>query len=174
MDLSFVAHGLGAHDLALALTRIGVGTFFTISGYHKLVNTERHQRLFRTLVADKVPFPTFNQWWVPCWELIAGLWLAIGFVTAFSAGVLIIICLVATACEACAKVESYNPIDWADRLDDWLYLPEVLYVFLLAVNMLAGGGAYSIDAVLFPRAAAVQAVPVFDMPTTPGTKKVTT
>jgi hypothetical protein len=43
----------------------------------------------------------------------------------------------------------YKPIDEADRIDDWLYLPEVLYVFMLIVVISAGAGPYSFDAVIW-------------------------
>jgi hypothetical protein len=43
----------------------------------------------------------------------------------------------------------YKPIDEADRIDDWLYLPEVLYAFMLIVVISAGAGPYSFDAVIW-------------------------
>lgn len=151
MDLlTIAAHGFGLHDVALALVRVAVGLFFAISGYHKLFNKARHARLVQTLTADKVPAVWFNQWWVPGWEFLAGSMLAVGLLTAFSAGVLAIICMVACLCEAKERVASYGPIDLADTIDDFLYLPEVLYLVMLAVSIFAGTGRYSLDAVLFP------------------------
>jgi len=32
---------------------------------------------------------------------------------------------------------------------DWLYLPEVLYAFMLIIVVSAGAGPYSIDALIF-------------------------
>ena len=144
------AHGFGMHDVALALVRAAVGVFFAIAGFHKLFNKARHARLVQTLLEDRVPFPRFFQWWVPAWELLAGAMLAVGFLTAFSAAVLAIVCLVACFCEAREKVRSYGPINLADTIDDYLYLPEVLYLVMLAVSVLAGTGKYSLDAILFP------------------------
>lgn len=144
------AHGFGLHDLALALIRLAVGAFFAISGYHKLFNKSRHERLVHTLTEDRVPAVGFNQWWVPGWEFTAGIMLAVGFLTAFSASVLMVICIVACLCEARERVEQYKPIDDADTIDDYLYLPEVLYMVMLAVTVLAGTGRYSVDALLFP------------------------
>lgn len=148
--LIVAAHGFGLHDVALAAVRAAVGVFFAISGFHKLFNKERHARLVRTLQVNNVPAVWFNQWWVPGWELVSGLMLAVGFLTAFSAGVLAIICIVACFCEAREKVAKYQPINLADTIDDYLYLPEVLYLVMLAVSVLAGTGKYSVDAVLFP------------------------
>lgn len=150
MDLFYtLSHGLGAHDAALGLVRVATGTFFACSGWNKLTNAARHQAIRETLVRDKVPLVKFNEWWVPGWEFVAGVSLALGFMTAFSAAVLIVICLVACACEARARVDAYHPINQIDRVADYLYLPEVLYVILLSVNVLGGTGKWSIDWMLY-------------------------
>ena len=47
-----------------------------------------------------------------------------------------------------AANQSYKPIDEADRIDDWLYLPETLYAFMLILVISAGAGPYSLDAVI--------------------------
>lgn len=148
--IHIAAHGFDATDAALALVRIGTGTFFAISGFNKLFNASRHEALTNNLRKNGIPAIPFMRWWVPGWEFLSGVWLAIGFLTAFNAGVLVIICMVACMCEAKAKVESYKPINAGDRLADYLYLPEVLYLLLLAVNLLAGTGKYSLDAIIFP------------------------
>jgi uncharacterized membrane protein YphA (DoxX/SURF4 family) len=80
----------------------------------------------------------------PFWELVAGFWLTIGFLSTLSAVILTVICVVACRCEAAIKVARYNPIDPADRLDDYLYLPEVLYLNMLAVVILAGPGNWRV------------------------------
>lgn len=136
----FFHEGLGLTEVALGLQRVGLGTFFALSGYHKLTNKARHQRLVATLVKDKVPGVWFNQWWVPAWEFVGGFSLAIGFLPAFSATVLLVICVVACMAEAHARVMEYQPVDFADEVDDYLYLPEVLYVIMLGTVILGGGG----------------------------------
>ena len=47
-----------------------------------------------------------------------------------------------------SELECYKPIDEADRIDDWLYLPEVLYAFMLIMVVSAGAGPYSLDALI--------------------------
>jgi len=42
----------------------------------------------------------------------------------------------------------WKPIDEADRIDDWLYLPETLYAFMLIIVVSAGAGPYSLDALI--------------------------
>jgi hypothetical protein len=46
------------------------------------------------------------------------------------------------------SIKLYKPIDEADRIDDWLYLPEVHYAFMLIIIVSAGAGSYSLDALL--------------------------
>ena len=41
-----------------------------------------------------------------------------------------------------------EPINEADRIDDWLYLPETLYAFMLIVIVSIGAGPYSLDALI--------------------------
>jgi hypothetical protein len=42
--------------------------------------------------------------------------------------------------------QALQPIDEADRIDDWLYLPETLYAFMLIVIVSTGAGPYSLNA----------------------------
>jgi hypothetical protein len=45
-------------------------------------------------------------------------------------------------------VASYKPIDSADRVDDWLYQPEMMYAFMLLYFITAGAGPASVDQLL--------------------------
>lgn len=141
--------GLNAHDAGLAIVRIAVGVFFAISGFNKLFHAGRHASLCANLTKNKIPCVWFMQWWVPGWEFVSGIGLALGFLSVFNAVVLLIICLVAFACEAKSRVLAYNPINKADVVCDYLYLQETLYMFMLAVTLLCGPGAYSVDAIIF-------------------------
>lgn len=153
--IDFAAHGLAAvdsqlaKDVALATVRVAVGGFFTISGFNKLFVPERHKAIVASLTKNHIPAVNVMQWWVPFWEFVGGAMLMVGLLSAFSAGVLSIICLVAICCEATERVNAYSPINRGDRVADYLYLPEVLYLVLLTVNMIAGTGRYSLDHLLF-------------------------
>jgi uncharacterized membrane protein YphA (DoxX/SURF4 family) len=46
------------------------------------------------------------------------------------------------------RLRLIKPIDEADRIDDFLYLPETLYAFMLLMVVSAGAGPYSLDAVV--------------------------
>jgi uncharacterized membrane protein YphA (DoxX/SURF4 family) len=89
-----------------------------------------------------------NQWWVPAVEFTAGGAVVIGFLAPLAALGLIVIMLVAMATSGRQRIKAYKPIDEADRIDDWLYLPETLYAFMLILVISAGAGPYSLDAVI--------------------------
>jgi uncharacterized membrane protein YphA (DoxX/SURF4 family) len=141
-------NGVGWTDLALTLNRIAVGMFFMLSGYHKLFNAPRHRMLIDELKSLGVPAVGINQWWVPTVEFTAGGAVAIGFFAPLAALGLLVIMLVAMATSGRQRIKAYKPIDEADRIDDWLYLPETLYAFMLIMVISAGAGPYSLDAVI--------------------------
>jgi uncharacterized membrane protein YphA (DoxX/SURF4 family) len=146
MDLLF--RGVGWTDIALTLNRIAVGMFFMFSGYHKLFNAQRHRAFVDELTALHVVALRINQWWVPSVEFAAGSAVLIGFLTPLAALGLLVIVLVAGVTSGRARIKSYQPIDRADRIDDWLYLPEILYAFILILFVAVGAGPYSLDSVI--------------------------
>jgi uncharacterized membrane protein YphA (DoxX/SURF4 family) len=132
MDLLFV--GVGWTDLAITLNRVAVGAFFMLSGYHKLFNAERHRSVVDELKALGVPAVGFNQWWVPLVEFTAGGAVLIGLLAPLAGLGLFVIILVAIATSGRQRIKLYKPIDESDRIDDWLYLPETLYAFMLLIR----------------------------------------
>jgi uncharacterized membrane protein YphA (DoxX/SURF4 family) len=146
--LDFLLRGAGWTDLALTLNRIAVGAFFMHSGYHKLFNAERHRTFVDELKTLGVPAVSFNQWWVPSVEFSAGVAVLIGLLAPLAALGLLIIILVALATSGRQRIRLYKPIDEGDRIDDWLYLPETLYAFMLIIIVAAGAGPYSLDALI--------------------------
>ena len=146
MNLLF--DGVGWTDIALSLNRIAVGALFMFSGYHKLFNAERHRSLVDELKALGVPAVGFNEWWVPTVEFTAGGAVLFGFLAPLAALGLLVIILVALATSGRQRIKLYKPLDEADRIDDWLNLPETLYAFMLIVVISAGAGPHSLDAVI--------------------------
>jgi uncharacterized membrane protein YphA (DoxX/SURF4 family) len=61
---------------------------------------------------------------------------------------LLVVILVAIVTSGPQRIGVYKPIDEADRIDDWVYLPEVLYAFMLIMVVSAGAGPYSLDALI--------------------------
>ena len=146
IDILF--NGVGWTDIALALNRIAVGMFFMLSGYHKLFNAERHRLFVDELKGLGVHAVGFNQWWVPTVEFTAGGAVLVGFLAPLAAFGLLVLILVAIATSGRQRIKLYKPIDEADRIDDWLYLPETLYAVMLIVVISTGAGPYSLDAVI--------------------------
>lgn len=136
-----------AETMIRATVRVATGAFFVISGYHKLFNATRHATFLKTLEACGVPFLPVMQWFVPSVEFLGGLGVTLGFLTPLSALGLIVICLVATCTDGMKRIHAWQPLDRADRVDDVLYLPEVLYIVLLSL-CLVGGGPISLDSLL--------------------------
>jgi uncharacterized membrane protein YphA (DoxX/SURF4 family) len=146
IDLLF--RGLGWTDLALTLNRIAVGAFFMLSGYHKLFNAERHRAFADELKVLGVHAVGINQWWVPAVEFAGGFAVVIGLLAPLAALGLLVVILVAIATSGRQRIKLYKPISRADRVDDWLYLPETLYAVMLILVISAGAGPYSFDAVI--------------------------
>ena len=90
----------------------------------------------------------FNQWWVPLVEFTAGSAVFVGLLAPAAALGLLVIILVAIATSGRQRIKLYKPIDESDRIDDWLYLPETLYAFMLIMVVAAGAGSYSVDALI--------------------------
>jgi uncharacterized membrane protein YphA (DoxX/SURF4 family) len=158
MDLSVISLGADAPHAALALNRVALGTFFAISGYHKLFNASRHATLARTLQDDGVRAVSVMEWVVPGIEFSGGCALIVGLISALAAFGLFAVTVGAFALDTVKRIDGWQPLDRADWLGDVLYLPESLYCIGLVVVMLAGSGPWSLDAVIathFPQPGAI-------------------
>jgi len=150
------SNGLGWPEFGLLLNRIAVGTFFMLSGYHKLFNAQRHRELKAQLESLHIPAVKINEWWVPFVEFSAGTAVVGGLFAPLAAVGLIVVIVIAAATTGRARVDSFKPIDAADRLDDWLYLPESLYMFMLLTVVMAGAGGCRLDSFILDPLAAAQ------------------
>jgi putative oxidoreductase len=140
--------GAGSTVLVYLGVRVATGAFFVFSGYHKLTNAERRMTFIGTLQSCGIPFIPVMQWFVPGVEFLGGLGVAFGFLTPLAALGLAVICVVAACADGLRRVRTWGAIDRADVIDDVLYLPEVLYVLLLALFVANGAGPFSLDAIL--------------------------
>ena len=141
-------HGVGFGDATLLAMRASVGGFFVVSGAHKLFNPTRRQGLRETFAADGVTYAPML-YVVPLGELLGGLGVAFGALTIFAVVGLAALNIGAAAIDGFKRIPSMHPLDPADRLDDVLYLPEVLYVVCLLAVLSFGPGAYSLDALVW-------------------------
>jgi uncharacterized membrane protein YphA (DoxX/SURF4 family) len=148
MHLYLILQGAQAPNAALTLNRVALGTFFAISGYHKLFNPSRHLTLTRTLQDDGVHAVPIMRWLLPSAEFGGGWALIIGFLSVPAALGLLMICVGAIALDAVKRIRTWQPVDRADWLGDLLYVPEALYSIGLTVVLLAGPGPWSLDATI--------------------------
>jgi uncharacterized membrane protein YphA (DoxX/SURF4 family) len=146
MHMLLILQGAQAPNVALTVNRVALGLFFAIGGYHKLFNASRHATLTSTLQEDGVHALPIMQWLLPAIEFGGGAALIIGLLSVVAAFGLFVICVGAIALDAVKRINAWKPIDRADWLGDLLYLPEALYCVGLMVVMLAGPGAWSVDA----------------------------
>jgi putative oxidoreductase len=137
---------LGSGDLeqyAILLVRVSLGLFFAISGANKLFVAGRMQTMYETLVAAKVPFPHQMVYFVSGVEFIGGSVLIVGFFSSTACVVLLIDMIVAFLTSTLSTMpKGLSPLGW---LDDFLYLPEVLYVLFFVWLICSGPGEFSVD-----------------------------
>ena len=137
---------LGSSDLeqyAILLVRVSLGLFFAISGTNKLFVAGSMQTMYETLVEAKVPFPHLTAHFASGVEFVGGSLLAVGFLSSFGSVALLIDMIVATLTSAVSTLpKGLSPLNW---LDDFLYLPEVLYVLFFIWLLCAGPGKFSVD-----------------------------
>ena len=137
---------LGSGDLeqyAILLVRVSIGLFFAISGANKLFVAGGTKPVYDTLVQAKIPFPRQTAYFVTGVEFVAGSLLTLGFVSSSASMALLIDMIVATLTSAISTLpKGLSPLNW---LDDFLYLPEVLYVLFFVWLICSGPGKFSID-----------------------------
>jgi putative oxidoreductase len=135
----------GAEWIPITAARILLGVFFCISGGTKLFVPAQFSLMERTIADSHIPFPHFNAIFVSLVEFACGVSLALGLLTRACALMLTCVMIVAIATNRIQSIQSTGVLSW---LDDFLYLPEVLYVLILVWLMFSGPGRYSIDGLI--------------------------
>lgn len=144
-------------DVALALARILVGTFFILARFRWVYdpmyqkpwfNPTRQQSLVNKLNHCGFQNATFWAPFVAYGELLAAIGLIVGLLTPLAALGLLVILVYATKCTAMEKTMKQNPIDKIDVVSCYLWNPEPIYIALVVMLMAFGAGAYSLDHVL--------------------------
>jgi putative oxidoreductase len=137
---------LGSSDLeqyAILLVRVSLGLFFAISGANKLFVAGSSQTMYETLVEAKAPFPRLMTYFVSGVEFVGGFLLIVGFLSSPACVALLVDMLVAIlTSKLSAMPKGLSPLNW---LDDFLYLPEVLYVLFFILLICFGPGKFSVD-----------------------------
>jgi putative oxidoreductase len=134
-----------AEWMPITAARVLIGIFFCISGATKLFVPTKFSAMEQTLVQSHIPFPHANAIFVSLVEFASGAGLVIGLLTPLCAAVLVVDMIVAVATNRIHSVQATGVLGW---VDDFLYLPEVLYVLILVWLIFSGPGRYSVDGLI--------------------------
>jgi putative oxidoreductase len=142
--VQFVLLGNGDWEqYAVLLIRVSIGLFFAISGGNKLFVPGGTKPVYDTLVKAKVPFPRQTAYFVASVEFVGGSLVTVGFFSSPACVALMIDMTVATLTSAISTLpKGLSPLN---RIDDFLYLPEVLYVLFFIWLICSGPGKFSVD-----------------------------
>ena len=139
-----------AEWMPITAVRVLIGTFFCISGATKLFVPTQFSVMERTLAESHIPFPHANALFVSLVEFACGAGLLLGLLTPLGALLLLVDRVVAIATNRIYGIQASGALAW---FDDFLYLPEVLYVMILVWLIFSGPGRYSIDGLIARRLA---------------------
>jgi len=131
--------------MPITTVRVLIGIFFCVSGGTKLFVPARFSMMERTLVESHIPFPRANAFFVSLVEFACGAGLVLGLLTPLCALLLAVNLIVAIATNRIRSVQASGVLAW---VDDFLYLPEVLYVMILIWLIFSGPGSYSLDGLI--------------------------
>jgi putative oxidoreductase len=135
--------------MPVTAARVLIGIFFCISGGTKLFVRAQFGVLEQTLVQSHIPFPRANAFFVATLEFACGAGLALGLLTPLCAVGLMGDMIVAIATNRIHSIQASGALAW---LDDFLYLPEVLYTLILVWLIFSGPGRYSVEGLMASRA----------------------
>jgi putative oxidoreductase len=134
---------------AILLVRIALGLFFAVSGGNKLFVASRTQAMYETLVAAKVPLPRLMTYFLSAVEFGGGCLLILGLLSSLVSLALLADMLVAILTTKLSVMpKGLSPLNW---LDDFLYLPEVLYALFFVWLICSGPGKFSVDYLIAAR-----------------------
>jgi len=130
-------------EFAVLLARISLGVFFAISGGNKLFVASQYKLMYETIVGAGIPFPHVMTYFVSSVEFVGGCLLIIGLLSTLCCMAFIIDMIVAiTTVQLATITKALSFIDW---LDDFLYLPEVMYIIIFLWLISSGPGRLSVD-----------------------------
>ena len=129
-------------EFAVLLARISLGVFFAISGGNKLFVASQYGLMYETMVGAGIPFPHLMTYFVSSVEFVCGFLLIIGLLSTLCCIAFIIDMIVAITTVQLATIKALSFIDW---LDDFLYLPEVMYIVIFLWLISSGPGRFTVD-----------------------------
>ena len=132
-----------SEQYAILMARVAIGLFFTISGASKLFVAGGLNPVYDTLVEAKAPAPRLLAYFVSSVEFVGGCLLTVGFLSSPVCVALLIDMAVAVLTNSLSTLPTgLSPLRW---LDDFLYLPEVLYMLFFIWFICSGPGRFSVD-----------------------------
>jgi putative oxidoreductase len=134
-----------AQWIAVIAARVLIGIFFCISGGPKLLVPSHFAEMQQTMIQSHIPFPHASALFVSFVEFACGGGLVLGLLTPLCALMLMVNMIVAILTNRIGSIHASGFLAW---LDDFLYLPEVLYVVILFWLLFSGPGPYSVDSVI--------------------------
>ena len=135
-------------EMPVMAARVLIGIFFCISGGTKLFVRARFPVVEQTMVESRIPFPHASAVFVSMVEFACRAGLTLGLITPLCAAMLMGDMIVAIATTSIHSIHASGFLAW---LDDFLYLPEVLYVLILVWLIFSGPGRYSVDGLIASR-----------------------
>lgn len=151
--------GLHSFDFAILLARLLLGGFFFLARFRYFFdpsrpddpwcNGLRHRSLCNKMGhCGYTKFPDAMASLVAAVEVLGGMLVIIGWLTVPAAAGLLVVTLFATACTWKDKIYEQHPVDAVDCVSCYLWRVEGLYIGMALMIILAGPGAYSLDALL--------------------------
>src|SRR5271155_2623309 len=142
--LRFILSGnRSLEEVAVLLARISLGVFFAISGGNQLFVASQNELMYETIVGAGIPFPHVMTYFVSSVEFVCGCLLIIGLLSTLCCVAFIIDMIVAiTTVQLATITKALSFMDW---LDDFLYLPEVMYIIIFLWLISSRPGRLSID-----------------------------
>jgi putative oxidoreductase len=125
---SILAKLSAAEWIPVTIARVLTGVFFCISGGTKLLVQSQFSEMQQTLVQSHIPFPHASALIVSLVEFACGGGLILGLLTPLCAVILTGDMIVAILANRTGSIHASGFLAF---LDDFLYLPEVLYVLIL-------------------------------------------
>jgi putative oxidoreductase len=142
--MRFISSGSRSlEEFVVLLARISLGVFFAISGGNKLFVASQYKIMYETIVGAGIPFPQVTAYFVSSVEFVCGCLLIIGLLSILCCMAFIIDMIVAiTTVQLASITKGLSFIDW---IDDFLYLPEVMYIIIFLWLISSGPGRLSVD-----------------------------
>ena len=130
---------------AIFVVRLFLGVFFALSGFFKMFDGKQHANLLQTMNDAGMPLASFNAYFVPFLEFACGILLLVGFLTTLSSFILFVIIVIAMITDRLASLPHHGGML---ILENFLYLPEVLYGLMFLWLFFSGPGKVSFDYVM--------------------------